>query len=93
MSLDDNKATISVHKDPSYYQQNGETNNLLQEEKINMKENTDLMVEVIDDRNTKLLYSAADHPPIYLTVFCGLQVLLLNVIFANMPRVYLPLLI
>lgn len=41
---------------------------------LSSKENdTDVMV--IDERDHSMLYKASDHPPIYLTIFCGIQVM------------------
>ncbi|XP_062587081.1 solute carrier family 23 member 2-like [Saccostrea cucullata] len=33
----------------------------------------DSVVEIKDERQNQLLYKVADHPPVYLTIFCGLQ--------------------
>ncbi|XP_061167374.1 solute carrier family 23 member 2-like [Saccostrea echinata] len=33
----------------------------------------DAVVEIKDERQNQLLYKVADHPPVYLTIFCGLQ--------------------
>jgi hypothetical protein len=38
------------------------------------QDNGDLVVEIQDERQKQLLYKASDHPPIYLTIFCGFQV-------------------
>ena len=35
----------------------------------------DAVVEIKDERQNQLLYKVADQPPVYLTIFCGLQVL------------------
>ncbi|CAC5387907.1 SLC23A1 [Mytilus coruscus] len=37
----------------------------------NKENDTDVMVK--DERDHHMLYKASDHPPIYLTVFCGIQ--------------------
>ncbi|CAG2230165.1 SLC23A1 [Mytilus edulis] len=39
---------------------------------LSSKEN-DTDVIVIDERDHSMLYKASDHPPIYLTIFCGIQ--------------------
>lgn len=41
-------------------------------------ENGELAVEIQDERQKRLLYRASDHPPIYLTIFCGFQVIIFN---------------
>ena len=40
-------------------------------------------VEIETDPNQRLLYKAADHPPIYLSIFCGFQVTFCRVIFCR----------
>ena len=35
-------------------------------------------VEIETDPNQRLLYKAADHPPIYISIFCGFQVTFLQ---------------
>lgn len=40
-------------------------------------EKSNLVVENETDPTQHLLYKAADHPPIYLTIFCGFQVIFL----------------
>lgn len=35
-------------------------------------------VKIEDDRDQRLLFKAADHPPIYLTLFCGFQVVCIS---------------
>ncbi|XP_048746327.2 solute carrier family 23 member 2-like [Ostrea edulis] len=36
-------------------------------------EKGELAVKIQDERQKQLLYRASDHPPIYLTIFCGFQ--------------------
>lgn len=47
------------------------------EKMIKDTEKSDLIVQIETDPKQHILYKAGDHPPIYLTIFCGFQVILL----------------
>lgn len=51
-----------------------EKDNNVQLAAIEDAEKGDLLVEVETDPKQHILYSARDHPPIYLTIFFGFQV-------------------
>lgn len=44
---------------------------------IKDEEKNNLVVEIETDPKQHILYKAGDHPPIYLTIFCGFQVIYL----------------
>lgn len=47
------------------------------EKMIKDEEKNNLVVEIETDPKQHILYKAGDHPPIYLTIFCGFQVIFL----------------
>lgn len=53
------------------------------EKMIKDTEKSDLIVQIETDPKQHILYKAGDHPPIYLTIFCGFQVIFLFCIKVN----------
>ncbi|XP_062587082.1 solute carrier family 23 member 2-like [Saccostrea cucullata] len=79
MSLKDDDKFRNNGVDTSY-------EHLLDSEKLmdeSRMQKGEAVVEIKDERQNELLYKVSDHPPIYLTIFCGLQHTLIS-LSANM---------